>query len=86
MRDGYRAEFDPPRPPRATARDLRFIADIHRGESLRLWRFRAYVFQGEDLRDARVETNGGEESEGAAVDAAREWLFNQARLIYGCNC
>lgn len=85
MRDGYRAEFSPPRPPRATARDLRFIADIHRGESPRGWRWRAYVFEGADLRNpvALAEANGGEESEEAAVEAARTWLFNQARLIYG---
>jgi len=79
---GYRMEIDPPKPLRPTTRDLQFVADIY-SESPNVHRWRAYVMED---GAAIVESNGGEQSEGMAAQAAREWLLDQARLLNGCNC
>lgn len=73
----FRLELDPPRMARSTTRDLRYVADIYEDGS-NSHRWRAYIVEGAAVI---AESNGGEQSEGEAAQAAREWLINQASEV-----
>lgn len=66
--------------PRGSSSLHTFAADIF-PDGPRTVRWRAYA-RGAD-GGIVIETDGSEPGEELARQAAKEWIFNQARLLYG---